>query len=153
MNSVDAMMHRAVSENVFPGARLLVSQEGKIIFNQAYGRVNIYTGQAVTRNTVFDLASLTKPLATTLAVMILIQQGKLRLDQPLSSVLSDFKNTPKADIQIQHLLYHTSGLPDYRPYYQDIRLLALEQRKAALRNRLIAEPLVSEIGLENIVCN
>ncbi len=72
MNSVDAMMHRAVSENVFPGARLLVSQEGKILFNQAYGRANIYTGQAVTRNTVFDLASLTKPLATTLAVMILI---------------------------------------------------------------------------------
>lgn len=150
MNSVDAMMHRAVTENVFPGARLLVSQEGKILFNQAYGRANIYTGQPVTRNTVFDLASLTKPLATVLAVMILIQQGKLRLDQPLSSVLSDFKNTPKADIQIQHLLYHTSGLPDYRPYYQDIRLLAFGQRKAALRNRLIEEPLVSEIGSQTL---
>jgi CubicO group peptidase (beta-lactamase class C family) len=148
MNSVDALMHQAVSENIFPGAQLLVSHEGKVLFNQAYGRVNIYTGQAVTRNTIFDLASLTKPLATTLAVMILIQQGKLRLDQPLSSVIPDLKNTPKAGIQIQHLLYHTSGLPDYRPYYQDVRLIPFEQRKAALRNRLIEESLVSEIGFQ-----
>jgi CubicO group peptidase (beta-lactamase class C family) len=150
MNSVDALMHQAVAENIFPGAQLLVSHEGKFFFSQAYGCANIYTGQAVTRNTVFDLASLTKPLATTLAIMILIQQGKLLLDQPLSSVLSDFKNTPKADIQIQHLLYHTSGLPDYRPYYQDIRLLPFELRKAALRNRLIAEPLVSETGSQTL---
>jgi len=146
MNSVDVLMRQAIIEKIFPGAQLLISHEGTILFNEAYGLANIYTGQIVKRNTVFDLASLTKPLATTLAVMRLIQQGKLRLDHPLSSVISDFNNTPKADIQISHLLYHSSGLPDYRPYYLDIGRLPVELRKDALRKRLIAEPLISEIG-------
>jgi CubicO group peptidase (beta-lactamase class C family) len=150
MNSVDMRMRQAVIENVFPGARLLISHEGKIVFNEAYGIANIYTGLAVKRGTVFDLASLTKPLATTLAVMLLIQQEKIRLDQPLSSVLSEFSNTPKADIQVSHLLYHTSGLPDYQPYYQDISQLPVALRKDALRKRLIAEPLVSEIGIKTL---
>jgi len=150
MNSVDLLMHQAVSENVFPGACLLVSLNGDILFNEAYGHANLYTGQAVTRDTVFDLASLTKPLATTLAVMVLIQQGKLRLDQPLFSIIHELNNTPKAGIQICHLLNHTSGLPDYCPYYQAIGQLPIELRKDALRKRLIAEPLVSEIGSQTL---
>jgi len=150
MNSVDSLMRQAVSDNIFPGARLLVSYEGKILFNEAYGLANIYTGQAVLLDTVFDLASLTKPLATTLAVMMLIQQGKIRLDQPLSTILFELNNTPKACIQIQHLLFHTSGLPDYLPYYLDVRQSSVEERKDALRKKLISEPLVCEIGMRTL---
>ncbi len=150
MNSVDALMRQAVSENVFPGGRLLVSQAGKIVFNEAYGLANTFTGQAVTRDTIYDLASLTKPLATTLAVMLLIQDAKLRLDQTLSSIISELSNTPKADIEIRHLLTHTSGLPDYRPYYIDISQLPVEHRKNALREKLISEPLISAIGKKTL---
>jgi len=150
MNSVNSLMCQAVTENIFPGAQLLVSHKGSILLNEAYGFANIYTGQSITRNTVFDLASLTKPLATTLAVMILIQQGKLRLDQALSSVIPDFKNTPKANIQIRHLLYHSSGLTDYRPYYLNIRQLPFEQRKKAIRKSLIKEPLVFKTGTRTL---
>ncbi|MDA3835180.1 MAG: serine hydrolase [Spirochaetales bacterium] len=143
---IDGLMRQAVSDNIFPGGQLLVSHAGRIIFNRAYGLANIYTGRPVTHDTLFDLASLTKPLATTLAVMILMQEEKLSLAQGLSSILPGFCNTPKAEIQIQHLLYHISGLPDYRPYYIDINNLSFDRRKDALRNRLISEPLVSEIG-------
>lgn len=143
---IDGLMRQAVSDNIFPGAQLLVSHAGRILFNRAYGLANIYTGRPVTRDTLFDLASLTKPLATALAVMILMQEEKLSLDQRLSSIIPDFCNTSKAGIQIQHLLYHTSGLPDYRPYYIDINNLAFDRRQNALRSRLVSEPLVSEIG-------
>ena len=137
-------------QNIFPGGRLLVSHAGGIFFNEAYGLANIFTGQAVTRDTVFDLASLTKPLATTLVVMMLIHEKKLRLDQTLSSIVSDFTNTPKADIQIHHLLTHTSGLPDYRPYYIDIHPLPFEHKKAALRKKIMSEPLVAEVGSQTL---
>lgn len=143
---IDGLMRQAVADNIFPGAQLLVSRAGRVVFNKACGLANIYTGSAVTRDTLFDLASLTKPLATALAVMILVQEEKLRLDQRLCAVIPDFCNTPKAEIQIQHLLCHTAGLPDYRPYYIDINKLPFDRRKDALRNRLISEPLVSEIG-------
>lgn len=143
---IDGLMRQAVADNIFPGAQLLVSHAGRIFFNRAYGLANIYTGRPVALDTLFDLASLTKPLATALAVMVLVQEEKITLDQRLCAIIPDFCNTPKAEIQIQHLLYHTAGLPDYRPYYIDIRHLAFDRRKDALRNRLISEPLVSEIG-------
>jgi CubicO group peptidase (beta-lactamase class C family) len=68
----------------------------------------------------------------------------------LCTVLSEFRNTPKADIRISHLLYHTSGIPNYRPYYQDIRRLPVERRKKALRKRLISEPLVFKTGTQTV---
>jgi len=123
MKSVDALMRQAVSENIFPGGQLLVSRAGKVLHDAAYGLANIYTRQKVTKDTVFDLASLTKPLATTLAIMLLVQEKKLRLEQAVSSVIPDLKSTPKKSIQIQDLLYHISGLPDYRPYYIAINQL------------------------------
>ncbi|PIP38386.1 MAG: serine hydrolase [Desulfobacterales bacterium CG23_combo_of_CG06-09_8_20_14_all_51_8] len=146
MKSADRLMHAAVAENIFPGAHLLVSHAGNIVFDKAYGRANIYTGEAVTRDTVFDLASLTKPLATTLAVMILTQEGRICLDQTLAAIIPDFAASSKADIQIRHLLDHTSGLPDYRPYYQTISRFPFDRRKPALKNLILAESLMSAIG-------
>ncbi|RJP94059.1 MAG: serine hydrolase [Desulfobacteraceae bacterium] len=148
LKSVHLLMEQAVTENVFPGGVLLVSKAGRILFHEAYGQTNIFTGQTVSLNTIFDLASLTKPLASALAAMMLIQENKLSLDQELGSILPELKHTPKAKIQIRHLLKHTSGLPDYRPYYIALNHLpaAAASRKKALHEYLIAEPLVSGIG-------
>ena len=77
MRQVDLLMRQAISEKVFPGAVLLVSKENSILFFEAYGHANIYSKAVMTRETIFDLASLTKPLATALAVMLLVQRGKL----------------------------------------------------------------------------
>jgi CubicO group peptidase (beta-lactamase class C family) len=143
---IDGLMKDAVSGNVFPGGVLLVSAGDTIVFFKAYGVENLFSGRPVTQKTVFDLASLTKPLATTLAVMKLIQRSDLTLDQKLGSILPSFKNTDKEKIRIEHLLYHNSGFPDYRPYYKLTRNLEPGQRKDALRELLVKEPLVHPPG-------
>jgi CubicO group peptidase (beta-lactamase class C family) len=69
LEPVSGLMQQAVAENIFPGGVLMVSRAGRILFHEAYGQANIYTRQQVSLNTVFDLASLTKPLATTLSLI------------------------------------------------------------------------------------
>lgn len=146
MNNVNNLMQQAVTNNVFPGAVLLVCRESSVVFHKAYGVADLFTRRAMTTGTVFDLASLTKPLATTLAVMMLIQQNRLGLEQHLGAVLPAFGANEKSAIKINHLLYHNSGLPDYRPYYKDLELLPFGQRKEALHNLLVNEPRSHPIG-------
>ena len=120
MEPVDRLMRQAVSDNVFPGGVLLVSKAGSVVFCAAYGHADIFSQCPMTEKTVFDLASLTKPLATTLAIMTLVSQKKIGLQQELNRILQPFNRTEKAHIRIDHLLYHNSGLPDYRPYFKSL---------------------------------
>ena len=73
MEPVNNLMKEALSNNSFPGGVLLVSTDDSVVFSEAYGYADLLSQRSMTRDTVFDLASLTKPLATTLAVMKLIQ--------------------------------------------------------------------------------
>jgi len=146
MQQVHDMMKRAVAEKVFPGGVLLVSKDGRVLFSRAYGRSNVFSGRAMTKETVFDLASLTKPLATTLAVMKLIEAGRLDLDQTIGSYLPCPEGTGKNSIRIRHLLYHNSGLPGYRPYFRTLAGLPFGMRETRLREFLIREPLESRVG-------
>lgn len=141
-------MQEAVSDGVFPGGVILVSAADSITFFEAYGYANQFTERLMTKDTVFDLASLTKPLATTLAVMQLVSQRKLKLDQPLGSILFRLNNTDKSRMTIKHLLCHNAGLPDHRPYYQSLAKLPPERRRDALRDLLTAEPLINPVGQE-----
>ena len=89
MEHSDRLMKDAIVDDVFPGGVVLVANRGVVLFFQAYGFANRVTGRAMTRDTVFDLASLTKPLATAPAILKLIQSGRLQLDQTLESVASE----------------------------------------------------------------
>jgi CubicO group peptidase (beta-lactamase class C family) len=100
---------------------LLVSRDNRIEFFEAYGFADLFSGAAATRETIYDLASLSKPLATTLAVIQLIQQSRQSLDQPEVSVLPRFLDPLMSQVTIRHLLSHSSGLADYRPYYLNLR--------------------------------
>jgi len=146
MNQVEKLMQQAIADNVFPGAVLLVSRANSVLFHKAYGVTDLGSCRAMTHETVFDLASLTKPLATTLAVMMLIQQNRLGLEQHLGTVLPAFGTTDKSAIKINQLLYHNSGLPDYRPYYLELERLSSGQCQEALHNLLVTEPLIHPIG-------
>ncbi len=146
MQRVDTRMQQAVTNKVFPGAVLLVSKKDGVELYEAYGVAELGTRRAVTLQTVFDLASLTKPLATTLAVMMLVRQNRLGLEQHLADVLPAFGTTDKAAIKIKHLLFHNSGLPDYRPYYLQLERLPSGQRRDALHKLLVNEPLIHPIG-------
>jgi len=146
MIHVHNLMKKAVCENVFPGGVLLAAKKGKIHFLKAYGQADIFSGKKADVNTVFDLASLTKPLAASAALMKLIEETPDLLERKLENVLPETCKTDKAQIKIKHLLSHTSGFPDYRPYYLKINSVLYENPKTVLRKLLIKERFVSSVG-------
>ncbi len=145
-SSADRLMHQAVTENVFPGAVVLLQQAETVLFHRAYGVASLETNHPVTTSTLFDLASLTKPLATTLSILLLVQSGQLGLSEPLGTLLPAFRGTSKEKVTPSHLLYHTAGLPAHRPYYEFLASLPPHRRKEALNDRLVKEPQIHELG-------
>jgi CubicO group peptidase (beta-lactamase class C family) len=137
MEKVHRLMQGAVADNVFPGGVLLASQNGRIVFFRAYGVVNIYTGIPASVDTVYDLASLTKPLATALSVLKLVEKGRLALEDRLDAILADFVLTNVGHILIRDLLYHVSGLPAYHPYFKFLLKFPLTSRKKILKDLLL----------------
>ena len=146
MPEVDRLMRQALGDGVFPGAVLLAARGGEVLVHAAYGIANLHTRQQVTTAAVFDLASLTKPLATTLAVMLLCQQGRLVPDQCLAAGIPATVHADQREITIAQLLAHTSGLPAYRPYYRELALRPESERRSYLRHRLLKEPLLHPPG-------
>ena len=128
ITSIDNVMNQAVFDAVFPGAVLLVSQKNRIHIHRAYGLANIFTQRPMTLNTIFDLASLTKPLATTLAVMKLVDDQRLEMKNTLGDLIPEFRSTDKESISLKMLFAHTSGYPDYRPYYTEIGRASCRER-------------------------
>ncbi|MFV9689485.1 MAG: serine hydrolase domain-containing protein [Desulfobacteria bacterium] len=150
MEKTKHLMNRALSEGIFPGAVLLVSMEGRLVLFDAYGVARIHPKKPMTQETFFDLASLTKPLATTLGAMILFQDGSLSLDQEIGAIIPAFRGTGKERITIRQLLAHSSGLPDYRPYYKTLMTVPRRYRKERLREMLLAERLVAAPGTKRV---
>ena len=140
-------MRTGLEEGAFPGAVVGVVREDRLVFLKPYGYANRFSRQPVTPETVFDLASLTKPLATTLAVMALAEDERIDLDTPLAELVGKMvRGSDKAAITPTQLLTHTAGLPAYRPYFGGLSRMPLESRKPALRRLLMNEPLVSRPG-------
>jgi CubicO group peptidase (beta-lactamase class C family) len=120
-HSVERAFEEAVAQGVFPGAVLLVGREEEIIYERAFGwRSLVPEKSELLPTTIYDLASLTKPLATTLAVMLLVRQKKIRLDDRLTRFLPTFGVFGKSAITVRQLLSHSSGLPAWKPFYEDI---------------------------------
>ena len=150
MITVVEAMERAVRGSVFPGGVLLASRGPDILFHQAFGVADLGTGEPVSNGTLFDLASLTKPLATTMAVLDLVQQGTLRLEHPLGALLPGVAGTDKANITVDDLLRHRSGLPAYHPYYKTLVGFPPPERRDRLRSLILNEPLVHETGRKEL---
>ena len=146
MDNVRHLMEGAVSGGVFPGGVLMASQQGQVLIHQAFGLADLVTGVPVSTRTVFDLASLTKPLATTLAVLTLMEHAQLTLDHTLGDFLVSSRGTDKADITIKYLLYHNSGLPDYRPYFKEMDPAHSTRNRELILGRILEEPLKHTIG-------
>src|SRR6516162_4181426 len=105
-------VEQAIGEGKAPGAVVLVGHQGQIVYLRAFGhRALVPQTLPMTADTLFDLASLTKVVATTTAVMQLVEQGKIRLNDPVAKYIPAFAQNGKADIAIRDLLTHYSGLP------------------------------------------
>jgi len=112
--AVDAVIQKAISDGTIPGAVLIVGHDGRVIYRKAYGsRALEPRREAMTLDTIFDLASLTKVIVTTTAVMQLEERGMVRLNDPVAKYLPEFGQNGKEDITLRQLLTHYSGLePD-----------------------------------------
>jgi CubicO group peptidase (beta-lactamase class C family) len=118
---VEQAFAEAGDHGAIPGATLVVRKRDHIVFEGAFGCRAIAPEQSPMRlDTVFDLSSLTKPLATTVAVMLLTRDGKMRLDDRVTRFFHNFGVYGKGYVTFRHLLAHCSGLAAWRPFYQQI---------------------------------
>lgn len=120
LSRLDEVIGQALERRDFPGAVLLVTRQGKIVWRKAYGQSQILPEPAPMKpDLIFDLASLTKPIATATSIMILVERGQIRLWDRIKNYIPEFtayieeKGLPGEEIRLFHLLTHTSGLPPY----------------------------------------
>lgn len=116
---IQAALQSAVDDGVFPGAQLAVRLRGELQCVVVAGRLSsIPPGLPVKPTTIYDLASLTKPLVTATSVLLLIQRAKVMLEDSVQGVLTELEGTPIGQATVRDLLAHRSGLPGWRPFYE-----------------------------------
>ncbi len=116
---IQAALQSAVDEGVFPGAQLAVRLRGELRCVVVAGRLSSEPpGLPVQPTTLYDLASLTKPLATGTSLLLLAQRSKVTLEDPVQEILSELEGTPIGQATVRDLLTHRSGLPGWRPFYE-----------------------------------
>lgn len=119
LDEMSLFIQRAVVDGAFPGCQVLAAKDGKIFFNRGYGYMDYTKKKRVDTNTIYDVASLTKVLSTTLAVMQLYEDGKLNLNKTLGDYLPWVVGTDKANLKIRDLLLHQAGLKSWIPFYKE----------------------------------
>lgn len=123
-SSVNKIMAGAIAQKATPGAAVMVVKDGKVIFNKAYGN-HTYSDDAVAEpdkvEDIFDLASVTKVSATTIAAMRLYEQGKLDLNENLGAYFPLARNSSKNNLRIRELMLHEAGLTPFIPFYSSLK--------------------------------
>jgi len=122
--TADSLIDAAVGTQ-FPGAVLVVARDGRVLRERAFGHAQLYDSahrrlaapRPMRASTLFDLASVTKVMATTFAVMLLVDRGSVDLDAPVWRYLPDFRGPHLDSITVRHLLNHSSGLVQWQPLY------------------------------------
>jgi len=147
---IESLFESATTNHIFPGAVLGISfglshEKKKLCF--FYGKHSYFPDQINTaKETYYDLASLTKPLATTLAVLCLLKKSIVSLNDTLPSLLAGDWDGEKKNITLKQLLSHCSGFPAYRPYYEIAKGLSFQEAKEKIFLQLFKEPLVYHPG-------
>ena len=115
LSRMDAVIQTSIEKKELPGAIVLVARHGRVVWRKAYGaRAVEPQREPMTTDTIFDLASLTKVVATTTSIMMLVEQGKVRLSDPVVQFIPEMKGEGRDAITIEHLLTHMAGFaPDF----------------------------------------
>jgi beta-N-acetylhexosaminidase len=142
---LDALIDEQIRKRAFPGAALAVGLDGNLVFQKGYGKLD-YSAKApaVTNETVYDLASLTKVITATTLAMQLYERGQLKLEHPVSRYFPGFVAEGRDKITIRHLLTHSSGLPAHLPLYKDLK------GKSAFVEKILQVPLESTPGTKGV---
>ncbi len=120
MSKIDSIASIAINEQMTPGCQILFAKDGKVFYHKSFGQ-HTYEANAekVSNHHVYDIASITKIAASTLALMKLYEEEKISLDNPLQNYLPHIKKYALGEIKIKDILLHQSGLPAWIPFYND----------------------------------
>jgi serine-type D-Ala-D-Ala carboxypeptidase len=150
-NEVEQAFAEATERGAIPGATVVVRVGKQIAYEGAFGSRSIQPERSPMRlETVFDLSSLTKPLATTFAAMMLVRDGKLRLDDRLTRFFHNFGVHGKGYVTFRHLLAHCSGLAAWRPFYQQIAEVERRGKVNFMASRGAKELVYEDIHREKL---
>jgi beta-N-acetylhexosaminidase len=117
---VDSIVSDAIDKGAFPGCVVLAAKDGKIVYQKAYGHHQYHPASPLTKpESIFDLASVTKISATTLSIMKLYEQGKIKLNKTLGDYFPGTKGTDKAHLKIEDILLHQAGLVPFIQFYRE----------------------------------
>ena len=118
-DQISALFQQGISDEVFPGAVAVIGEDGELTYHEAFGnRAILPSTKPMHRETIFDLASLTKPIVTATLTMRLAEEGRLDIGHPVKQYLPEFN---REEITLLHLLIHTSGLPAWHPVYLKVK--------------------------------
>lgn len=119
-NNVDAIVREALSKGAFPGCQVYVAQYGKTLLNKSYGTLEGSPSRRVTNETIYDIASVSKALATTPAIMLLLDEKKLSLTDRVAKHLPELEGSFAGNASIKNLLLHQSGLAAGLPFFKNV---------------------------------
>lgn len=147
MKIFEEQILKAVEERVFPSAALLVASKGEVLFRGFFGQA--------TEETLFDIASLTKPVATATLTLLAEREKGLTINGSAAKYLREFGDEAKKKITIRHLLKHTSGLPAWRPYFREIaqehpELVGKRESHLTYLEKISQEPLETPVAYKRI---
>ena len=138
---IDSIVTEGIAKGAYPGCQVLAMQNGRLLYRKAFGHLTYDSGApAVTMNTIYDLASVTKMVSTTLAVMKLVETGRVKLNDPLSRYLPYLKHTDKEKITVLQALSHTGRLKAFDAYWRKAQ--SADDPLASVIEQVTATPLL-----------
>ncbi|HEX7070974.1 MAG TPA: glycoside hydrolase family 3 N-terminal domain-containing protein [Rhodothermales bacterium] len=140
---IDSLIRASIDDRAFPAAAVSIGRAGVVPHLKGYGHFTYTTEEAVDAHTLFDVASLTKVIATTTAVMKLYEEGRIDLKAPVARYIPEFGANGKQAVTIEQLLTHSGGLPAFIPFHT----LGMTSRSAVL-DSILTQPLVYPPGSE-----
>jgi len=120
LEKIDSLALLGITEGAYPGCQILIAKDGKVFYNKSFGTFSYQNEEPVSNETIYDVASLTKIMATTPAIMKLVEQGKININQTLGYYLPFLKDSDKENIVIKDVLAHQAGLPAWIPFFSKI---------------------------------
>ncbi|MBI2082528.1 MAG: beta-lactamase family protein [Deltaproteobacteria bacterium] len=147
---------KAIEEGVFPGASLLVARGDEVLYRNFFGYATLLPQkELLTEKTRFDIASLTKPVATAALAFFFLKEKRLSLDTPIVKQLKGLEGEDKAKMTLRHLLKHTSGLPAWKPYSEELKkekpeFFGRREAKAIYLDKISQESLERPVAYQRI---
>jgi CubicO group peptidase (beta-lactamase class C family) len=153
LEAINRVVQRGIAAGGYPGAAVVVGRRGATVLERGFGRLSwgASTPHVLPEATVYDLASLTKVVGTTTAIMVLYDQGRVALDAPVTAYLPGFSGGYKDSVTVRQLLTHRSGLPAGRELWR-LALTPDEARRYVLDTQLECRPgdcyIYSDLGAD-----